>query len=148
MSKRARTLGTPGQLQLPFGPETITSRVAGEGRVKEAVREALKKTLADCPLERSQIAEELSRLTGDPVSEHVLNMWVAESKSDRRFPLEYVAALILITNDTSILQVILRGTGFRIIDADESRLLDLGMVTYDEMKRKKHKRAILGGLGL
>lgn len=148
MSKRARNLGTPGQLPLPLGRDQDSGHLAGAARTKEAIREALKQTLEGCALDRAMLAAEMSRLTGDNISEHAINTWVAESKSDRRFPLEYAAALAMITGNPSIIRAALRGTGFQIITSGDVTLLELGRLTAAEMTHRKRKRAVIEELRL
>lgn len=135
------------QLRLPFtAPEPER---AGDYRHKEAVREALNIALKHCELSREEIAEEMSRITGDKITAHHLNNWVAEcKKSDWRFPLEYAAALMVVTGDYGILQAALKWTGLKIITQEEGKLLEYGRIMVEEKLKKKKKQALLADLGV
>ena len=70
------------QMELPFTIRGYKTHRAGVFRRKEAVKEALKKAMKNSCLSRAQIADELSRLVGDPVSESTINGWVADKPAD------------------------------------------------------------------
>lgn len=135
------------QLRLPFdAPEPER---AGDFRHKEAVREALNIALKHCELSREEVAEEMSRITGDRITVNHLNNWTADcKKSEWRFPLEYAAALMVVTGDYGILQAALKGTGLRIINQEEAKLLEYGRILVEEKQKKKKKQAILAELGV
>jgi len=122
--------------------------LAGDGRTKEAIREALKATIDSSPFDRSKIAEEITRLTGESVSEHAINMWLAESKTERRFPLEFIAALVQATGNPSVIKASLRGTDFIVITKEEYKLLELGRIVAEETSRRKRKKVVMEELGL
>jgi hypothetical protein len=121
---------------------------AGALRVKEAVNEALKSVLENCESSREEIAAELSRLVGEEISVHTLNNWCAEGKHNRRFPLEYAAALAVITGSNEVLYAALGVAGFRVLDKDQAAYYELGMITAEETDRRKRKREVMERIGL
>jgi len=124
------------------------NRRAGSLRVKEGVKEALKQALDRCGLDRETVADELSRLVGEPVSVHTVNNWVADAKGDRRFPLEYAGALTAITGDVGFLQAALAGgAGIKVLAPEEVAYYELGKITAEERARRKRKRAVLEKIG-
>ncbi len=112
MSKR-------GSYPCPSG-DTSYSKRAGSLRRKEAVREALIAALESCPLSREQIADEMSRLTGEAISINHINNWTATAKKDWRFPLEYASALMVITKDFGIIDAVIGGTRLSVMTEEEA----------------------------
>ena len=119
---------------------------AGALRRKEAVHEALKRSLDECtdldgrPVDRETIAVELSRLVGEHISVHTLNGWCGESKENRMLPLERAEALAIITNDRRILEAAM--SRYRVIDEKGVAFLEIGMFVVDERERNKRKRQL------
>jgi hypothetical protein len=138
------------QIQLTFPLEKIESRKhrAGSFRRHDHVSEALKDALKNCGLAREVVAEELSRLTGDQISVNHLNNWTAESKNGWRLPLEYAAAISVITGDIGIVKAALEGSGVKVLDEEEAAIYELGRITAEDMKRKKKKKEVMEKLGI
>jgi hypothetical protein len=129
------------QLPLDFKPKTSHIR-AGTFHKKDAVKEALKKAISNSALDRESVARELSRLVGEEVSYHTVNNWIAEGKNNRRFPLEYTAALVVITGDMGIFESAM-GPGMRLMSDSELPFYELGKMVAEEKKRRKRKKAIM-----
>ncbi|SDB03373.1 hypothetical protein SAMN05660653_00148 [Desulfonatronum thiosulfatophilum] len=138
--KKART--DRGQLQLPLDLHREPVR-AGGYRVRDAVQEALRETLEKCPISREDLAEEMSRVTGESVTVNHLNSWTAASKQGWRFPLEFAAAMAMITGNTAILDAALSVTGFRVVSVDDLKIMEFGRLTLEEKKRASRKRALM-----
>lgn len=138
----------PRQLTMSMSKRRPENLRAGAFRVKEAVNEALKAVLENCELSREEIAAELSRLVGEEISVHTLNNWCAEGKHNRRFPLEYAAALAVITGSRDVLDAALKVAGFRVLDADQGAYYELGVIAAEELARRKHKREVMERIGL
>ena len=142
MSKARRNLGgTMVQLTLPLSSLPTASMQAGSLRRREAVNEAFRIALDASGLSREYVAGELSRLTGDQVSIHHINNWTAESKDDRRIPLEYAAALTVILGDARILAAACPA-GYLVLPPDEAAVYELGRVVVDELRRSRKKKEL------
>lgn len=136
------------QQPLPFHqPSTRTGHLENGGvHNGELVRKAIKEALRECRLSREEIADEMSRICGTRVSPHLLNSFVAPSKRGWRFPLEFAAALALITGD---LRVIRAGIApfFDVIDRQGQVVLEYGRLMLKErfgsQKRQKIEQAAL-----
>lgn len=135
------------QLTLPMTELPSFKYRAGELRTKEAIKEAVGAAIKACGLPRETIAEELSRLTGDKISEHAINTWVAESKEGYRFPLEYAAALSIITGDSQIVQAAVACVGFKVLSGESIALFELGKMAAEDRKRNKRKRELMEIVG-
>jgi len=141
MSKKRPDFGGRAvQLTLPLSSLPTANRTAGSLRVKEAVQEALSEAIRRSGLSREYIAQELSRLTGDDFSVHALNNWTAESKDDRRMPLEAAGAMAVILQDKSILEAALGSSGHLVLSPKERPIFELGRITVEKKRRSKKER--------
>ena len=132
----------PVQLELPLSERKTSHLRAGALRVKGAVKEAIKKALSNCELSREEVADELSRLTGESVSIHQLNNWSSCSKIDRRLPLELAGALSVITGDKGVLNAALETCGFQTLAPKEILFFQLGQVVARERSNRKLKNRV------
>ncbi len=144
MSKKA-TKSDNGmiQLTLPLSDLASQKRRSGSLRAKEAVKEALKSALHRCGIPREIVAEELSRLTGEDISIHTINNWVAVAKTERSIPLEYAGALAVITGDTGFLQVALEAAGILVLNHTQAPYYELGRITAEDRARAERRKDIL-----
>jgi len=131
----------PIQMPLPWSKGRTSRYRAGVLRTKEAVLEAVKKAVKNCPLEREDIAKELTRLVGEEFSVHSLNNILSEGKQNRRLPLEFVKALTMITGDTSMLKAAI-GPEFGIMDEKGKAAYDYGLLMLNNRARSKRKREL------
>jgi hypothetical protein len=136
------------QMTLPLSDLKSQGQAAGSLRRLEAVKEALKEALRDSGLPRETVADELSRLTGEHLSVHVLNNWVAEEKKDRNIPLHYCAALSVVLGDLRPLQAAFGGTGVHVMGEEDYGFYELGKMAAEDAQRAKKKRQIKERLGL
>ncbi len=121
---------------------------AGSLRTKESVTEALRTALDKSGLDREAVAHELSRLVGEDVSVHTINNWCAEGAHNRRIPLEFAAALAVITGSADILDAAVKVAGFRVLDREQAPYYELGVLTAEERTRRKRKKQIEDRIGL
>ncbi len=135
-------------MNLPLTELKSFNEPAGSFRRKEAVQEALKRTLKSCQLSRKEIAEEMTRLVAENITENHIANWTAESKNGWRLPLEYAAAFYLITGDPGVIRASLAGSGIGVLTDREFALFELGKIVADERTRSKKKRQVMEVLGL
>ena len=153
MSKGFENRGYPVQTELFDRQGRLTlgsdanARRAGDCRRKEAVKEAIRRAIANSGFDRETIAREMSRLVGEEVSIHALNNYIAEGKNNRRFPLEYVYALFFITGDVEVINAALGG-GMRVLTAEEMKFYELGRITAEERERRQRKRQLFEEIGI
>lgn len=136
------------QMEFPWSDFPSQAHRAGSFRRHEAVCEALKTALSRCGLGRETVADELSRLTGEKISVNHLNNWTAESKNGWRLPLEYVAALTIITRDKGIIQAALNNSGLMVLDKEQADYYELGKITAESRVKNKKVKNIYGRLGI
>ena len=143
-----KTVTRSVQMELPWSVLPSQEHRAGSFRRHEAVCEALKSALSDCGLGRDTVAVELSRLTGDKISVNHLNNWTAESKNGWRLPIEYAAALSLITQDMGIVKAALEGSSLSVLDKEGHDYYELGKIFAESRVKSKKKKNIFGRLGI
>jgi hypothetical protein len=131
------------QLTLPLSELPSQRRRSGSLRAKEAVKEALKAALRKCGLSREVVADELARLTGEDISIHTLNNWIAPTKDDRCIPLEYAGALAVITGDSGFVQIAVEAAGLLVLSREQSPYYELGKITAEDRARAAARKAIL-----
>jgi hypothetical protein len=145
MTKRRTTPDTaPRQLLLPLHSDGTNGIRAGRLCRKEAVREALTLALAACPLSREDVAQELTRLTGEAVSVNHLHNWCSEAKREWRFPLELTTAFCMITGDFGLVSAILDGTGFALADEKTRKAARLGVLVAKKREDAREMRELYG----
>jgi hypothetical protein len=136
------------QMSLPWSNLPSFDEPAGKYRRKEAVQEALKRTLRNCVLSREEIAEEMTRLTSERITVSHISNWTAESKNGWRMPLEYAAAFFAITRDPGVIKAALSGSGIGVLDDKDYALFELGKIIAEERSRSKKKRQVMERLGI
>lgn len=90
---------TPPAPFLPFPPE-------GDENLAEQVRACLSRAIRGNRKSLEDLALGLSRRLGFPVSHNVLYSFTADSRPGHRFPLEWAAAWIRETGDSSLLRIL------------------------------------------
>lgn len=90
-----------------------------------AVRKAITVAVKQSSKSRAQVADDLARLTGHRVSEHMLHSFSSESKEGHRFPAAWLAAFCVSTRDRGLLQTIVEHAGYRLVTNDEAMLIEL-----------------------
>jgi len=144
--KRGSSDTARGQLLLPLCSGGTNSIRAGNLSRKDAVREALTHALAACPMSREEVAEELSRLTGEAISRNHLDNWCSTGKREWRFPCELTTAFCRITGDFGLVVAVLEGTGFGLADDRTLKAAQYGRMLAEEKKRTAMKRKLLEAL--
>jgi hypothetical protein len=147
MSKLSVVSDNPKTQMDLFPSKTPTAEfAAGSFRRREALQEALHRALSRCPLSREEIAAELTRLVGEEVSVHTINNWLAESKSNRKMPLEYAEAFAAITGDDHIIEIAF--PRHKTLGAEDAAYYELGKIIADEKRRAKKKRDVFERIGI
>jgi len=135
------------QLTLPLSELPSQKRRTGSLRTKEGVKDAIRTALRACGLSRETVADELSRLTGDKISVHTINNWCAPEKTDRPMPLEYAAALTVITGDTGVVQAAVEAAGLVVLSPEDAPYFELGKLTAEDRARAARKKTLFERIG-
>ncbi len=100
----------PRELVKRFAPE-ITRGASWRSMVARAVSAAMK----DSGKTRAEIAEQMSDILNEEITEHTLNAYASEAKSEHTIPYFRVIALAVVTNDPRLPQVCTEAIGHSVI---------------------------------
>jgi hypothetical protein len=144
MARRRQHLGSDIQPSL-FEVEQYP--LPGDYDQDHAARTIISKVIREHPAKkRLQIAEEMSILTGQRITERMLDSWTAESKELHRFPLAFVAAFCQVTNNFDLLSLVTRKAGVRLMRADQMPLLGLAETLLERELTEQQFQARLAGV--
>jgi hypothetical protein len=99
-------------------------------------------------MSREDVAAEMARLTGEPISRGHIDNWCSEGKRDWRFPLEYVTAFCVVTGDYGLVAAVLAGTGQGLADEETRAFAELGQTIVEERKISAKLRGMKGNFGI
>lgn len=137
----------PGQLSLlEWTPPPATTRFEEErvraatinGRVCMAVSAALK----DCGLTRAEVAQRMSAYLGQPVSKAMLDAYASQGREDHTIGLTRFIALLHVTRDRRLLEMIAEQFGWAAIDRKYLPLIDLAAVQERQDELRRHADAL------
>lgn len=125
--------------------------VTAPGRLNIAARMTLAARCAirNAPKSREVIAEEMSELTGEHITEAMLNNWTAESHP-HRVPGEWIPAFCIATGDNSMIEIQAEAAGiFTLpgIDALRAETQRLDEQIKELQKQKRDRLQFLRGMG-
>lgn len=100
---------------------------------------AMKMALAECNLDRVQVAERMSAYLDEAVTKAMLDAYVSEAKTDNTINVERFAALIHATEDTRLLSVIAEPFGCVVFPARYEAAVREAILAdkIDELAREK-----------
>jgi len=106
----------------------------------------LAKAIKECPLSRAEIAARMSDLTGEAISEHMLNKWTSRSSEGWRFPFEHAAAFEWATGSQALQLLLARKRGALIMTPKDGRDAAIGRAQRELKDVQKRLRELLGGV--
>jgi hypothetical protein len=112
-----------------FAPERVRA-VSLAARIAHGVSE----TLRDCELSREEIVAEMGAFLGVDVSINMLNAYASEAREDHQISLLRLVALVNVTRDARLLQLIAEEIGYFVA---EDRYLPWVEVGMDADKREQ-----------
>ncbi len=115
-----------------------TPSVPGAMNFNMQLRHLLSDVLKACPKSRADVAAQMSVLTGDHITVHMLNAWTAESREGWRFALEYLPAFEVATETTAITAWIASLRGGKVLIGKEALDAEIGKLerARDDATRK------------
>jgi hypothetical protein len=92
---------------------------------------------------RTHVVELLQDLTGEPISEDILNAYTALSRRNYQFPARKVAAWCVAMNSTRLLDLILKPLGRRLATIEEEKMSEIGRIDSQIAKLQARKKDLL-----
>ncbi|WP_429885345.1 hypothetical protein [Geoalkalibacter halelectricus] len=115
--------------------EQAPGRLCCSTRLKAAVAAAVKAA----PKSREMLADEMAALTGQAVTVHNLNSWIAESHP-HRLPAELLPALCQATGNTEPLRVLAETAGIYTLPGVDALRAEVQKLREDEQKISRERR--------
>ncbi len=103
-----------------------TPSVPGAMNFNMELRHLLSDVLKGCPKSRAEVAAQMSVLSGDHITIHMLNAWTAESREGWRFALEYLPAFEVATETTAVTAWIASLRGGKVLIGKEALDAEIG----------------------
>lgn len=100
-------------------PEVVTTYPAEKVRaasVRGVFAKAVSVTLRECGLERAEVARRMTAHLGETVTENMLDNYASEARADTTISLPRLLALIHVTGDLRLLQVLADPFGQVVVD--------------------------------
>lgn len=124
-----------------------TPSVPGAMNFSLPLRHLLSDALKSSPIKREAVATQMSILTGDNISIHSLNNWVAESREGWRFPLEYLAAFEVATETTALTAWIASVRGGKVLMGKEALDAEIGKLERRRDEAMKQIKLLKRAMG-
>ncbi|MGR0183399.1 hypothetical protein [Azospirillum aestuarii] len=132
--------GVPSPLATPVPapptglPGSLSCAAAVCGLVSYAIDEA-----RGAGLSRAMVAARMSELTGERITEAMLNACTAESHEGHRFPAQWLPALIVATNSYALMRDLADRVGAVVLVGQEAVSARLGQLDaqMDSIRRQK-----------
>jgi hypothetical protein len=130
-------------MSLPlFGESSSINSLPGSLNDDLLVREVITEAIKRSNKSREQIAEEMTRSLALSVTARMITSFTAESKELHRWPGAWDRAFCAAAGDTRLLFCRVEAAGYKVVDATEASLLDLGR-EYLRQKRAAEKVSML-----
>lgn len=114
----------------------------GSFDMSAAVRQGISESIRRSGMKRWEIAGQMSELLGHEITESMLNAWSAESREDRRFPTEYLAAFCHVTGDRELLKQIARRLQCWLYESEEAVMAELGRINWQRQQLSTRERQV------
>ncbi|MEZ5648658.1 MAG: hypothetical protein R3E60_06970 [Alphaproteobacteria bacterium] len=105
--------------------------------------------LKDCPDSRAVVAAKMSDLTGQQITEAMLNAWTSPAHDRHRFPFEFAGAFEEATGTTCLQELLARKRGCKVLAGRQVLEAELGNIERSIVeltnKRKRIRKQFSGG---
>lgn len=106
---------------------------------------ALSQSLKGSPLSRAEVAARMSDLTGETITESMLNSWTARSHDRHRFPFEYAAAFEVATGSLALQQLLASKRGSLVLVGQQAKDARIGQLQRQRDKLDAELKALRRG---
>jgi hypothetical protein len=102
--------------------ELLSGSLNDDSMVRGIITDAIKL----CGKSRDQVADEMQRLLGLPVTARMITSFTAESKEMHRWPGAWDRAFCAATGDSRLLCCRVEAAGYLVISKSEAELMEIG----------------------
>lgn len=139
----AKDLYTDDLFSQPVVPTPMPAQ-PGAMDFSKQIAHALSAALKDCPLDRYEVAAQMSRLMDRQISKNMLDAWSAESREMHNISLASAIVFDVATNGHALLNLFALIRGCRVMVGRDALLAELGRIDQIEAdiaaRRKELKR--------
>lgn len=132
---------TPPQVAIRY-EEGVTGRGPLDNRISRLIARALRDA-RDEGLQRSEIANAMSKFLGRTISSAMLDKWASEGSGEHRIPLDAYIALVHATNAKELLGFVPGEFGLTVIEDEYAEMIEDQLLEdhINEMEALRAKRA-------
>jgi hypothetical protein len=135
-------------------PQPVASFPADQVRaasLSQRISRAVAATLRDCKLDREEVAQRMGEYLGEPVRVPSLDAYASQAREGHRVPACRLMALVHVTGDARLLQLLADEFGLAVIERRYLPLIELAAVREHEDEVRRHaeqlrRKAKSGGL--
>lgn len=131
----------PPKVAVGYGPE-VMGRGALDNKIARLIAQALREARAARGLDRSAVAERMSRYLGRTISEAMLNKWSSEGSGDHRIPLDAFVALVDASEVKKLLGFVPGEFGLVVIEQEYAELIEERLLD-DHIEEMQARRQVL-----
>ncbi len=102
-------------------------------------RAAVSFDIKTCPLSRYQIAARMSELTGQEITDSMINNWTADAHEGHRFPCQFLPAFVLATGGRRAFECLSRRSGLFALPGPEALRAEIQRID-EEIKTKREEK--------
>lgn len=151
MSRRSATNRQCLPLELYADRSKLLSGQGDDADIDLRFRMTATQAIKESSISRAQIAAAMTdSMYGDGGDQEVtvsqLNTWTAPSRSDRRFPVSHLPALVQATGAIWLLDLIARACDCVVVKADEAWLLELAAATALQRRAETRVKELSEGM--
>lgn len=139
--KDGRQLGLEFDREAYYPVPKAPPSIAGSLEYAYELCGILSRALKDCPDSRAVVAAKMSDLTGEQISEAMINAWTSPAHDRHRFPFEFAGAFEAATGTTCLQELLARKRGCKVLAGRQVLEAELGNIqrTIFELNSKKKR---------
>ncbi|MDI3547919.1 MAG: hypothetical protein PWR10_1571 [Halanaerobiales bacterium] len=115
---------------------------AGVFNIKNELQEMLSEGLKQYKGSRYDAAAKMSELVGQEITKTMLDSWTAESKTNHRFPAEYLPAFCQVTGYKEPLEKMANLIDCYLLESEDALLAELGKIEKAKKELSEKEAAI------
>ena len=122
--------------------QELRSEESTEGNlnIRERLRRSMCMAIKRCPLDRWEIAGEMSHLLGEQITKYQLDSWTSESKEGHRPPAEYIPAFCKVTGSREPLEIMNEVAGAFCLPGPEALRAEIQRLSEEESRLRAEKK--------
>lgn len=128
---------TPPAATTAFEPERVRAATIA-GRISRAVSAVL----GDCGLPRADVVKRMSAYLGEPFSKAMLDTYASQGREDHHLPVHRLIALLHVTRDRRLLEMIAEEFGWAVIERRHLPLIELAALQERQEELRQHANAL------